>query len=98
MILIVTPQGVVRCLYDEAIDLTALGAPSIQRASHVEPDEHGHWWSDLSPVHGPKLGPFAVRSAALDAERRWLEHHLVLVSPANNLVDSPKSEKDSPPA
>jgi hypothetical protein len=49
---------------------------SIQRASHVEPDEQGQWWADLAPVHGPKLGPFAVRSAALDAERCWLEAFL----------------------
>ncbi len=76
MILIVTPQGVVRCLYDEAIDLTALGTPSIHRASHVEPDDGGRWWADLGPMGGPKLGPFPLRSAALDAERQWLENHL----------------------
>ena len=31
----------------------------IRRASHVEPDEAGRWWADLSPVGGPRLGPFA---------------------------------------
>ncbi len=76
MMLIVTPQGIVRCLYDEAIDLTALGIPSIQRASHVEPDDRGRWWADLAPTGGPKVGPFPLRSAALDAERQWLENHL----------------------
>jgi hypothetical protein len=98
MMLIVNPQGVVRCLYDEAIDLTALGPLSLRRVSHVEPDEHGQWWADLSSVHGPKLGPFALRSAALDAEQHWLEYHLVPVSPASGLVDSLKSEKDLPTA
>ena len=65
MILIVGPQGGIRCLYSEAIDLTFLGPLSIRRASHVEPDEQGQWWADLSPMNGPKLGPFAARSAAL---------------------------------
>ena len=41
-----------------------------RRASHVEPDADGRWWADLSPVAGPRLGPFEVRSAALDAEPR----------------------------
>ena len=34
----------------------------------------GHsWFADLGPSHGPVLGPFQSRSAALEAERRWLE-------------------------
>jgi hypothetical protein len=73
MELIVDPCGQVRCLYDEAIDLAALGPLLITRASHVEPDKHGSWWADLAPVEGPKLGPFHLRSDALDAERDWLE-------------------------
>ena len=73
MTLIVDAQGVVRALYSEVIDLASLGSLSIRRASHVEPNEQGQWWADLSPVNGPKLGPFALRSAALDAERVWLE-------------------------
>jgi hypothetical protein len=77
MMLVVNPQGGVRCLYDEAIDLASLGSLSIRRASHLEPDEHGQSWADLAPVAGPKLGPFNHRSSALDAERRWLEEHLV---------------------
>lgn len=74
--LIVGPRGGVRCPYAEGIDLASLGAVSIRRASHVEPDESGQWWADLGPVGGPRLGPFALRSAALDAERLWLEDHL----------------------
>jgi hypothetical protein len=75
MLLIVAPRGEVRCLYDELIDLAVLGQPVINRASHVEPDEHGRWWADLSPVRGPRLGPFQRRSEALVAERDWLEAH-----------------------
>jgi hypothetical protein len=72
MELVVDPSGQVRCLYDEAIDLTALGPLQITRASHVEPDDQGNWWADLSPVDGPKLGPFHLRSDALEAEVHWL--------------------------
>jgi hypothetical protein len=73
MQLVIGPGGQVRCLYDEAIDLTTLGTTAIVRASHVEPDDEGCWWADLSPVHGPKLGPFHHRSEAIRAERDWLE-------------------------
>jgi hypothetical protein len=73
MELIITPGGAVRCVYGEAIDLTQLGSPTITRASHVEPDQYGRWLADLSPVGGPKLGPFRSRSEALAAEQNWLE-------------------------
>ena len=76
MTLFVDRQGTVRCLYAEAVDLASMGPMSIRRASHVEPDELGQWWADLSPLKGPRLGPFAVRSAALAAESSWLEEHL----------------------
>ena len=75
MQLVIDPHGTVRCVYGEAIDLAALGTLSVRRAGHVEPDTQGRWWADLSPVHGPRLGPFPTRSAALDAERSWLEAH-----------------------
>jgi hypothetical protein len=71
----IDPDGTVRCIYDEAIDLSSLGTPAIRRASHVEPDEHGSWWADLSAVNGPRLGPFPARTPALAAEHAWLEAH-----------------------
>ena len=61
MQLLIDKVGTVRCVYAEAIDLSALGTPSIRRASHVEPDEQGRWHADLSPVGGPFLGPFDRR-------------------------------------
>ena len=73
MHLLIDGQGGVRCLYGEAIDLTCLGPLSIRRASHVEPDAEGRWWTELSPVGGPRLGPFGRRTEALAAERDWLE-------------------------
>jgi hypothetical protein len=75
MHLLVDRRGVIRCVYDEALDLTALGQVCIRRGSHIEPDADGRWWADLAPVAGPRLGPFAWRSQALDAEQHWLLEH-----------------------
>ena len=75
MQLVITPSGAVRCIYAEEIDLHALGSPVIARASHVEPDQAGFWWADLSPVSGPTLGPFRSRGEALTAEHSWLTSH-----------------------
>ncbi len=75
MQLVIEPDGAVRCIYSEDIDLAALGRPVIRRASHVEPTEDGQWTADLSPVGGPTLTAFPTRSQALAAELRWLETH-----------------------
>lgn len=79
MQLVIGPAGAVRAIYDETIDLSRLGTLSITRGSHVEPDEQG-WIADLSPVAGPRLGPFPQRSSALAAERDWLEAHWLVPS------------------
>jgi hypothetical protein len=71
----IDPCGIVRFVYAEALDLSVLGAVTISRASNVEPDEQGQWWSDLAPVRGPRLGPFGRRSEALTAEAAWLAAH-----------------------
>jgi hypothetical protein len=71
--LLITSNGSLRGLYSELIDLTCLGQLSIRRGSHVEPDQQGRWFADLAPVSGPRLGPFALRSQALEAEQAWLE-------------------------
>ena len=76
MQLLISPGGVVRGLYDETLDLAALGPLSIVRASHVEPTADGQWTADLGPSNGPALGPFPKRSQALQAEQAWLERHL----------------------
>ena len=68
MELVVQPDGDVRCVYDEAINLAALGRVQIKRGSHVEPDADGRWFADLAVIHGPRLGPFDLRSDALKAE------------------------------
>lgn len=73
MQLIISPQGMIRAIYDETLDLSTFGSMRIHRASFVEPDEQGRWFVDLAPVNGPKLGPFRLRSRALVAEQVWLE-------------------------
>jgi hypothetical protein len=73
MQLMIAPGGQIRCIYGEEIDLASLGSPTIARASHVEPDQQGRWWADLSPMGGGIFGPFPNRSQALAAEQSWLE-------------------------
>lgn len=75
MNLLIQPDGMVRCVYGETLDVRALGRVSIKRGSHVEPTSSGEWTADLSPVNGPVLGPFRNRSDALHAELVWLEQH-----------------------
>ena len=75
MELLISPNGTARCVYGEEIDLSQIGTLSIQRGSHVEPNEQGQWMVDLSPVGGPRLGPFAVRSVALTEEVAWLSQN-----------------------
>jgi len=75
MKLVITATGQVRSIYDETIDLCKFGKPVISRGSHVEPTAEGKWTADLSPVGGPRLGPFDRRSQALNAEHEWLRNH-----------------------
>ncbi len=72
----ISPDGRATCIYTEDIDLYAIGNVVITRASSVEPDKLGRWWADLSPVGGPILGPFRLRSEALAAEVVWLDQRL----------------------
>ena len=82
MDLLITPQGTIRCLYDETLPLTELGQLTIQRGSHVEPTSQGEWTADLSPVGGPLLGPFPLRTDALRSEVDWLLTHWLLPTSA----------------
>ncbi len=75
MELVIDKSGHVRFVYDETVDLSALGRLSITRASYVEPDQFGSWYADLAPLNGPRLGPFSCRSQALACEQAWLTHN-----------------------
>ena len=78
MQLIVQADGSVRCLYAEILDIHSFGQLTISRGSYVEPGAAGEWFADLSPVSGPRLGPFPHRSVALEAEQAWLEMNWLL--------------------
>ena len=84
MQLLIQADGTIRCLYDEAIDLSRLGTVSIARASHVEPLAPGQWLADLVPVNGPTLGPYLLRSQALAAEAEWLAEHWLIPAAVGN--------------
>lgn len=75
--MLVTIQGpTVRVIYsDQIISILPKDRTTIARASHVEP-VGVQWYADLSPVDGPKLGPFDTRTAALKAEVLWLSNNL----------------------
>lgn len=76
MVVVVTPQGLVRTLYHEEWALATLGLLHIERASHVEPTADGRWLARI--IHGPTLGPFSFRSEALAAEVDWLTRERLL--------------------
>jgi hypothetical protein len=95
----IEPGGRVVCLYAEAIDLAALGAVSVRRASFVEPDGSGRWWADLAPLDGPRLGPYRRRSDALRAEVAWAEEHFFGLSPgAEGAQDNRDGREPAGPA
>lgn len=96
MELYISSQGLIRALYDEFLPFQCLGSVQIQRASHVEPDDMGNWWADLGPSGGPILGPFPLRSAALDAEQEWLTRHM-LDSPHNTSTERLNPSHDELP-
>jgi hypothetical protein len=70
VVVVVTPEGIIRTLYHEEWALATLGLLHIERASHVEPTPEGQWLAQI--ISGPILGPFPTRSAALAAEVEWL--------------------------
>ena len=81
MKILILPDGTAKCLYAEELNLASLGQLEIRRGSHVEPTNDGQWTADLSPVGGPVRGPFPSRSAALEAEREWLEGNWLVFKP-----------------
>lgn len=73
------PNGTLKCVYTEAIDLNSLGELKISRESKVEPDADGKWWityADSWLTGSPPIGPFPKRSQAIRSEILWLEYTL----------------------
>lgn len=89
MVLLISPEGEITTIYQEVLDLAALGVMRIERASQVEPDDQGRWWAEV--INGPKLGPFGLRSEALAAEVEWLLKHRL------KTPDAEPAEKLLPP-
>jgi len=79
MELVISPSGEITTIYNEVLNLAALGAQRIERASHVEPDTSGCWFAQI--IGGPTLGPFDRRSDAITAEVEWLVTHRLRCEP-----------------
>lgn len=79
MRLIFDTTGGVRTIHSDAIVpiLREVGPVKITKhVSHVDPDEGGDWWADMSPIAADvRLGPFKTRAEALAAEAAWIEAH-----------------------
>lgn len=60
---------------DRLVAFRDLGELRIDRASYVEPTPEGYWMADLAPLGGPRLGPFSLHGAAIEAEREWIARH-----------------------
>ena len=77
MQLVIAPDGEVRCLYAEPIDLTTLARPSIfrqsRRADTRRPLDRRHGFAVGATARAVPLG-----SEALEAERTWLEEYWLL--------------------
>ena len=76
--IVIEKSGEMRFIYsDKLIPLIKQGNPEIKRATHVEWEkrEFGDgWYVDMSPVDGPKFGPFETREEALQEEHDCLEN------------------------
>jgi len=76
-------ENEVRFIYsDYLIGLMNQGESVIKRASMVEPSNN-KWFADLSPIGGPKLGPFDTRKEALNEEVEYIN---------NNKIPKPNNE------
>ena len=70
--IIVTPAGVVECLYTEAIDLWKLGDLRVKRATDIAFDNGSQEWKVMD-TGGRELYGHASREACLLWERDYLE-------------------------
>ncbi len=71
MTLEVTPDGNIRCLYTDVVDLSQLGRLSISRASQIEFDNYLRKWMVTSSKTGKRLYSATTRESALEWERQY---------------------------
>ena len=69
-----TPDGLGKCLYTEAIELSMIGSLTVERASNIEFDNHRQVWRVMD-MRGNQLHEAISRQACLDWEREHLEEH-----------------------
>jgi hypothetical protein len=88
MLLVISPEGLVRGIYDEALDYGALGAVEIQRASRVDPDEMQAWWADLGIVVSVPRTASSIRRLNLS---RWRHRVQKEMSDGQRATAGPKA-------
>jgi len=71
MVLEVTPDGNIRCLYTDEVDLSELGRLNVSRASNVEFDNHLRKWTVTSAKTGKRLHSAMTRESALEWESQY---------------------------
>lgn len=71
--LFIQPDGQIKCLYTDLIDLSRFGKLHVERASHVEFDDIKQTWTVRLAGSGKVIGDgFESRQEALDFEVDYL--------------------------
>jgi hypothetical protein len=70
-ILTVECTGEVRCLYTEALNLSAIGSLKVVRASQIEFNNENQQW-EVRSMEGNLVYSDCSRTACLEWERKWL--------------------------
>lgn len=71
MTLEITPDGNIRCLYTDEVDLFQLGRLQVSRASHIEFDNDLRRWTVTSTKTSKRLHLARTREEALDWECQY---------------------------
>ena len=75
-VFLIAPGGLVRGLYTDEVDWSALGPLRVTRASTVEFDETRQGWVVTILQTGDRFGPFRRRGVAIGAEVTTLTERL----------------------
>lgn len=75
LVILITPDGDVQCLYNEEIELEDLGVLSTSRASNVEFDNLSQKWKVVL-TDGTYVGSWKSRSKAIEQEIAYLQRRM----------------------